>query len=417
MTLPTGQPIHRVAMLSVHGCPLMLPAVRSAGGMNVYLRKISQLLAERGVCVDVFTRNHHAGGPELLELGPNARVVHLSAGEPELSKEEVVPYLADYTDHLRRFVAEEGTAYDLVHSHYWLSGDVGAGIAREWGVPHLVSYHTIAAQKQRAGGEPESPVRLEAEARMAAAADRVFASTVGEAEDIGALFGLPPERLHVVHGGVDTELFRPRDRAEARRATGIAEHERVVLFVGRLEPFKGPDILVRALAEMRDASDVRLVLVGGSEEERSAGWLEDIAADLGVGSRVRWQPAIPQADLPDFYASADVCAVPSFHESFGLAALEAMACGIPVVAADVGGLSSLVRDGETGRLVPSHDPRAFAAALEELLDDPEHASRMGAAARAWASGFTWDRSVDETLDGYRSVLSAGSERPLVAPCV
>lgn len=416
MTLPTDQPIHRVAMLSVHGCPLMMPGVRSAGGMNVYLRKISQLLAERGVCVDVFTRNHHAGGPELLELGPNARVIHLSAGEPELSKEEVVPYLADYTSRLSRFAAEEGTAYDLVHSHYWLSGDVGADIAREWGVPHVVSYHTIGAQKQRAGGEPESPERLEAEARMAAA-DRVFASTAGEAEDIGALFGLPPERLHVVHGGVDTELFRPRDRAAARRAVGIEEHERVVLFVGRLEPFKGPDILVRALAEMRDASNVRLVLVGGSEEERSADWLDRIAAGLGVGARVRWQPAIPQADLPDFYASADVCAVPSFHESFGLAALEAMACGTPVVAADVGALSSLVRDGETGRLVPGHEPRAFAAALEELLEDPERASRMGESARAWARGFTWGRSVEETLDGYRSVLSAGSERPLVAPCV
>ena len=417
MTLPTDQPIHRVAMLSVHGCPLMMPGMRSAGGMNVYLRKIAPLLAERDICVDVFTRDHHAGGPQLLELGPNARVVHLPAGAPELSKDEIVPHLADYTDHLSRFVAEEGSAYDLVHSHYWLSGDVGADIARTWGVPHVVSYHTIAAQKQRAGGEPESSERLEAEARMAAAADRVFASTSGEADDIGALFGLPPERLHVVHGGVDTELFRPRDRADARRATGIAAHERVVLFVGRLEPFKGPDILVRALAEMRDASSVRLVLVGGSEEERSADWLDRIAAELGVGAHVRWQPAIPQADLPDFYASADVCAVPSFHESFGLAALEAMACGTPVVAADVGALSSLVLDGETGRLVGSHEPRAFAAALEELLGDPERAVRMGETARASASAFTWGRSVDETLDGYRSVVTAGSERPLVAPCV
>ncbi len=417
MTLSTDQPIHRVAMLSVHGCPLMMPGVRSAGGMNVYLRKIAPLLAEREVCVDVFTRNHHAGGPEFVELGPNARVVHLPAGAPELSKDEIVPYLADYTGHLRGFVAEEGTAYDLVHSHYWLSGDVGADIAREWGVPHVVSYHTIAAQKQRAGGEPESQERVEAEARIAAAADRVFASTAGQADDIGGLFGLPPERLHVVHGGVDTALFRPRDRAASRRAAGIAEHERVVLFVGRLERFKGPDILVRALAEMRDASNVRLVLVGGSEDEQSAGWLERIAAELGVGARVRWQPAIPQADLPDFYASADVCAVPSFHESFGLAALEAMACGTPVVAADVGALSSLVLDGETGRLVGSHEPRAFAAALEELLHDPEGLSRMGEAAREWASGFTWDRSVEETLDGYRSVFTAGSERRLVAPCV
>ena len=416
MTLPIDQPIHRIAMLSVHGCPLMMPGVRSAGGMNVYLRQIAPLLAERDVCVDVFTRSHHEGGPELLELGPNARVVHLPAGAPELAKEEIVPYLADYAHQLSSFVAEEGTAYDLVHSHYWLSGDVGAEIAREWGVPHIVSYHTIAAQKERAGGQPESAERLEAEERMAGAADRIFASTASEAEVIGALFGLPGERLHVVHGGVDTERFKPRDRAAARRAAGIAEHERVVLFVGRLEPFKGPDILVRALAEMRDASDVRLVLVGGSEEERSAAWLERIAADLGVGSCVRWQPAMPQADLPDFYAGADVCAVPSFHESFGLAALEAMACGTPVVAADVGALLSLVRDGETGLLVPGHEPRAFAAALEELLDDPERASRMGEAAHAWASGFTWDRSVDETLDGYRSVLTAGAERPLVAPC-
>ena len=404
-------------MLSVHGCPLMLPGMRSAVGMNVYLRMIAPHLAERDVCVDVFTRNHHTGGPELLELGRNARAVHLPAGAPELTKDEIVPYLPEYTRHFSQFVAEEGVAYDLVHSHYWLSGDVGAAIAKEWGVPHVVSYHTIAAQKQRAGGEPETQERLEAEARMAASADVVFASTASEADDIAELFGLPSERLHVVPGGVDVELFQPRDRSAARRAIGIAENEKVVLFVGRLEPFKGPDVLVRALAEMRDASSVRLVLVGGSEEEGSAEWLYRIADDLGVRPRVHWQPAIPQAELPNFYAAADVCAVPSYHESFGLAALEAMACGTPVVAADVGALSSLVRDGETGCLVQSHEPRDFATRLEELLHSPLDLARMSEAAREWARGFTWDRSAEATLDGYRSVFAARTDRPLVAPCV
>ena len=409
-------PIRRIAMVSVHGCPLMTPGMRSAGGMNVYLRKIAPLLAERDICVDVFTRNHHAGGPELLELGPNARVIHLPAGPPELAKAEIVPYLAEYRERLSRFVAEEGAAYDLVHSHYWLSGGVGSDLAKEWGVPHVVSYHTLGAVKELASDEPEPADRLAAEARMAAAADRVFAFTEGEAGVIGELFGLPSERLHVVPGGVDVSLFRPRDRAAARRAVGIAEAERVVLFVGRLEPFKGPDLLVRALGEMRDVSNVRLVLVGGSKEEGSAEWLERIAADVGVTAHMRWQPAIQQVDLPDFYSAADICAVPSYHESFGLAALEAMACGTPVVATDVGALSSLVLDGETGSLVPSHDPLDFARCLEELLDSPARRERMGRAAQARARAFTWGRAAEEALDGYRALFVAGSRRPEVASC-
>ena len=403
-------------MISVHGCPMVTPGMRSAGGMNVYLRDVAPLLAEKGVCVDIFTRSHHAGGPEIIDIGPRARVVHLSAGDPELVKSEIMPHLLEYRDRLLEFVQREGLGYDLVHSHYWLSGSVGEEAAVRWGVPHVVSFHTIAAIKEREGPDTEPPERKRTEARMASRADLFFAFTEAEARELEALFGVPGERVHVAPGGVDTQLFSPRDRLAARLRLGLGPTERVVLVVGRPEPFKGPDVLVRALAEMRDPSSVRLVVVGGSQHEHSADWLRAIAAEVGVSDQMRWHAAVPQTELPDFYAAADICVVPSFHESFGLAALEAMATGTPVVAAAVGALPTLILDGQTGCLVPTHRPEDFARCIEELLDNPRRRESMGQQGIEHARSFTWEGAAESALEGYRRAV-AGVEAPAsVIPC-
>ena len=403
-------------MVSVHGCPMVTPGMHSAGGMNVYLRRIAPLLAEQGVCVDVFTRNHNEQGPSTVDLGPRARVIHLPAGSPDLTRTDIVPYLPEYRDRLLDFAAKEGIGYDLVHSHYWLSRDVGAAAAKAWGVPHVFSFHSVAAVKERASGQPEPLVRKDVEDRAAEQSDLVFVFTPEEAADLSGLLGIARERIHVVPAGVDAELFAPRDRSEARRRLGLPEHGHIVLFVGRPEPFKGPDLLVRALAHLGVDDPPQLLIVGGSEDEHSVDWLKEIAAEAGVASLIQWRSAVPQASLPDFYAAADVCAVPSFHETFGLAALEAMACGRPVAAAAVGALQSLVSDGETGMLVPSHDPAAFADRIRELLADPQLRERMGRRARERAVQFTWDRAASLALDGYARATS-GWPGPQVVPCL
>ena len=403
-------------MVSVHGCPMVTPGMHSAGGMNVYLRRIAPLLAEQGVCVDVFTRNHHEEGPAIVDLGPRARVIHLPAGSPDLTRADIVPYLPEYRDRLLDFASKEGIGYDLVHSHYWLSRDVGAAAAKAWGVPHVFSFHSVAAVKERASGQPEPLVRKDVEDRAAEQSDLVFVFTPEEAADLSGLLGIAREKVHVVPAGVDAELFAPRDRSEARRRLGLPERGHIVLFVGRPEPFKGPDVLVRALAHLGVDGPPQLLIVGGSEDEHSVDWLKEIAAEAGVAPLIQWRSAVPQASLPDFYAAADVCAVPSFHETFGLAALEAMACGRPVAAAAVGALQSLVSDGETGMLVPSHDPAAFADRIRELLADPQLSERMGRRARERAVQFTWDRAASLALDGYARA-TRGWPVPQVVPCL
>lgn len=391
-------------MVSVHGCPLVTPGMRFAGGMNVYLREIAPALAAKDVEVDIFTRSHHAGGPEILDAALGTRVIHLPAGDPELVKSEVVPYLSEYREHLVEYVDRQGLGYDLVHSHYWLSGGVGQELARRWGVPHVVSFHTLAAIKEREGPEPEPVQRKRTEERMAAEADLVFAFTEDEAQNLDSLFGIKQDRVHIAPGGVDRSLFHPTDQAAARARLGIGQDENVVVLVGRPEPFKGPDILIRAVAEMPDREQLRIVFVGGSEAEHSFEWLRLLAAEVGVAEHISWFNAVPQSEIVDFYAASDVVAMPSFHESFGLTALEAMACGRPVVASAVGALPILIVDGETGCLVPSHAPIDLAHCLSDMLANPKLRERMGEAGVKRARAFTWGRAAEQALQGYRRLV-------------
>jgi D-inositol-3-phosphate glycosyltransferase len=411
MPMPTNiSSIKRIAMISVHGCPMVTPGMRFAGGMNVYLRDIAPAIAAAGVAVDVYTRSHHAGGPEIFEIGPNSRVIHLHAGDPELVKSEVVPYLPAFRDRMLEFAAQEGLEYDLVHSHYWLSGSVGQSVAARWGVPGVVSFHTLAAIKEREGSEMEPEQRKVAEAQMARGADLVFAFTGDERRELNELFEIEHDRIHVAPGGVDLSLFRPTDKLAARKRLGFDADDNIILFVGRPEPFKGPDVLIRALPHMRNTDNLRLVLVGGSEGEHSFDWLRLLAAELGVADKVSWNQAMPQEQLVDFYAATDLTAAPSFHESFGLVALESMASSRPVVASDVGALSTQIVHGKTGCLVGAHDPVDFAHCIEEILGNPRVLEVMGDAAVDHAREFTWTRAADQALEGYRHAAAGFAER-------
>lgn len=400
----------RIAMVSVHGCPMVTPGMHFAGGMNVYLRDIAPAIAAAGVAVDVYTRSHHAGGPEIFEIGPNARVIHLRAGNPELVKSEVIPYLPEFRERMLEFVERQGLEYDLVHSHYWLSGSVAQSIAAQWGLPVVVSFHTLAAIKERESSESEPEQRSAAEAQMAHGADLVFAFTDDERRELNELFGIEDERIHVAPGGVDLSLFQPMSKLEARKRLGLSPNEKIVLFVGRPEPFKGPDVLIRALPHMRDTANTRLVLVGGSEGEHSFDWLRLLAAELGVAERVSWHVAVPQEQLIDFYAATDITAMPSFHESFGLVALESMASGRPVVASAVGALATQIVDGQTGRLVAAHDPVDFAYCMDDILGSPRALQSAGEKAVIHARAFTWTRAAEQALQGYLRAAHGFVER-------
>ena len=410
------QSVGRVAFVSAHGCPMMTPGMGSAGGMNVFLRRIAPILAGMGVEVDVYTRSHHAGGPEVFAFDERSRVFHIPAGDPGLEKDAVAPYVGEFGDRLLELA--DGAQYDLVHSHYWLSAEPGMRLAERLGAPHVFTYHTVAEVKERAGGAPEPPERKDAERLAAESADAVVTFTEEESSALAEFYGLDPRRARVVEMGVDDAVFNPREQGAARRRLGIGQDERVVLFVGRIEPFKGPDLLLRSLASIPERRDARVLLVGGAEEERSVEWLKGIAEGLGLSGRLDWRHAVPQGELPDYYAAATVCVVPSRHETFGLAALEAMACGAPVVASNVGGLRGLVADGETGLLAPAGDAAALAAALSDLLGNPARARRMGAAGVERSRGYSWARTASDLLRVYeelagepvRSVASTVGER-------
>jgi D-inositol-3-phosphate glycosyltransferase len=406
----------RVAVISVHTSPIDQPGTGDSGGMNVYIRAVAERLAARGVDVDVFTRDRGCAGPLVNELSDRTRVVRLKAGPcVPIPKSDLPRFLPEFLGSVLALGRSEGRGYDLVHSHYWLSGWVGRHLRRSWGVPLVSSFHTLGKVKNYslAPGEPPEPsVRLAGEERVIHEADRILAPTPAEAAHLVGLYGAKASRIRLVPPGVDHDLFHPRDRSRAKADVGLGGC-RVALFVGRLQPHKGPDVAIRTLAEAvaRDPAgtrDVVLAVVGGPSGAGSSADVErlrELAAALGVGERVRFFPPQPQVRLAEFYAAADVVLVPSRSESFGLVALEAQACGSPVIASAVGGLRYVVRDGITGTVVPGHDPADYATALLALLGDPDRASRLGAAAAEESMPFSWGATASAALRVYREVTA------------
>jgi D-inositol-3-phosphate glycosyltransferase len=412
-------------MLSVHTSPLEQPGTGDAGGLNVYCVETARRLAARGTEVEIFTRATSSRQPAVTELAPGVLVRHVIAGPLEpLAKNDLPGQLCAVTAGVMRVEARQDEGwYDLVHSHYWLSGQVGALVASRWHVPLVHTMHTMAKVKNASlaqGDSPEPEVRVRGEEQVVAAADRLFANTHDEAAELVDLYQALPRRVAVVPPGVDLDVFSPggpEAKRAARRRLGLPPRARLLLFVGRIQPLKAPDVLVRAAAELlRDEpsrrDDLVVAVVGGpsgSGLDRPEE-LQTLARTTGLQDVVRFHPPAGRPVLADWYRAADLVVVPSYNESFGLVALEAQACGTPVVAARVGGLVTAVRDGETGRLVDGHDPREWARVLGDLLDDDAGRGAMQVAAVRHAAAFGWDATVDATLDVYAAAMGEHGAR-------
>lgn len=420
--------MRRLATISVHTSPLHQPGTGDAGGMNVYIVEVAKRLAAAGVEVEIFTRATSSNVPRVVELVPGVTVEHVLAGPFEgLAKEDLPAQLCAFAQGVLRAEARHTPGrYDLVHSHYWLSGQVGWLAKERWGVPLVHSAHTLAKVKNSLladGDRPEPRTRVIGEEQVVAEADRLIANTQAEAGELGRWYGAAADRVSVVEPGVDLTRFQPGSgprsavRASSRRALGLPESGLLVGFVGRVQPLKAPDVLIRAAAELHVrapelARQLTLAIVGGPSgtglDRPSA--LMELAASLGISHAVRFLPPQPGSALADVYRACDLVAVPSYSESFGLVALEAQACGTPVVAAAVGGLVTAVRDQQSGVLVNSHDPADWARVLGDLLAAPAWRAELADGAVRHASDFSWDRTAARLLTVYREAVAENRSR-------
>jgi D-inositol-3-phosphate glycosyltransferase len=405
-------------MVSLHTSPLDQPGTGDAGGMNVYVVELSKRLAGLGIEVEIFTRATSSALPPRVELEPGVTVRNVAAGPFEgLSKNDLPPQLCTFARSvLRAEAAHEPGHYDVVHSHYWLSGQVGLLARDRWAVPLVHTMHTMAKVKNAFLAEddvPEPPARLLGEEQVVEAADRLVASTDDEAKQLIELYSADPAKVVVVPPGVDLDLFRPGDPAAARRRLGLRPDAVLLTFVGRIQPLKAPDILLRAAARiLRRHPDLRdrlvVAVVGGpsgtglDHPDAYAG----LAHRLGIEDVTRFVEPVPPGELAGWYQASTAVCVPSYSESFGLVALEAQACGTPVVAASVGGLATAVAGGRSGLLVDGHDPQAYGDALARLVLEPGLRDRLGAAAVGHARGFGWGITAERTLQVYTESIAA-----------
>ncbi len=414
--------MRRLAVLSLHTSPLAQPGTGDGGGMNVYVRELSSALARAGVVCDVFTRAWADDLPTTVNIEPGFRVHHVSAGPPTPMAKEALPGVVDeFADGVLKrmqtsesFGTDEDLPFDAVHANYWLSGIAGHTIKHRMNLPLVSTFHTLDRVKAEASPEEveaDSPHRrAEAEATIIRCSDTVLASCSVEAAQIHELYDADPSRIRIVAPGVDHAFFGPGDRRQARRAIGLPDQGPLLLFVGRIQPLKGVAVAVRALAALsRDYTGARLVVVGGPsgpQGEAEVGRLVALVDELGLGERVVFVPPRPHELLSTYYRAADVCLVPSRSESFGLVALEAAACGTPVVASDVGGLRSLIDHGRTGYLVDEPSPDAFAAWVRQILAEPLLAERLSTGSVLRARRYTWARAA-HLLRGIYAELTAG----------
>ena len=418
----------RIATISLHTSPLDQPGTGDAGGLNVYVVEVAKQLAHRGIEVEIFTRAVCPDTPAAVELVPGVLVRNVVAGPfEELDKNELPGQICPFTfGVLRTEAAYAPGRYDLVHAHYWLSGQVGAVAAERWGVPLVQSMHTLGKVKNLAlasGDCAEPAARIRGEGEVVTAADRLVANTNQEARQLIELYGASPWRVETVSPGVDLSLFRSGPTRAARRRLGLPADAVVLVFAGRIQPLKGPDVVLRAAAallrlSLELADRLVVVFVGGpsGSEVGAPGRLDGLAETLGISGCVRLEPPCPQRELADWYRAATVVLVPSHSESFGLVALEAQACGTPVVAAAVGGLRTAVRDGFSGILVDGHDPVEWARVLSSLLASPGRLADLSRGALAHASGFGWPATADRLINVYTGAMeSMGTRDEAAAP--
>jgi len=410
----------RVATLMVHTSPLEQAGTGDAGGMNIYVVEAAQNMAAQGVQVDIFTRRNCADVADIVEVAPGVRVIQLNVGPVSgVTKEQLPNLIPELSAAFKEALSQGG--YDVIHSHYWISGKVAMPAAKELDIPLVHTMHTMARVKNLnlAEGEvPEPMIRVQGETQVVAAADALVANTDAEAASLVSLYEACPDNVSVVSPGVNLKVFTPgAGRMAAREVVGQDKDAHIISFVGRIQPHKGPEVLIRAIAEMLSHSPnlrTKLItnIIGGasganqSEVER----LRELVSWLGIEDVVRFAPPVPRTELPNWYRASDLVCVPSYSESFGLVALEAQACGTPVVATAVGGLRTAVADGISGVLVDGHNPRAWSSVLARLLQEPQRRVLLSMGAVEHASHFGWDATSRGTLDIYDRVLSARADK-------
>ena len=395
----------RIAMLSVHSSPIGELGTKNTGGMSVYVREAAQELGSRGHLVDIYTRLNGSGQKQISHLYDNVRLIHLKAGDNgDMSKLALYGHLDDFFKELEKFRDRESVDYDLIHSHYWLSGRVGSWAQERWKVPHVFMFHTVGAVKNSTvGSETEPELRTAIEKNLARKCDRILVATDKERGHLVQHYGACPETIGVVPCGVNLNLFRPLDKIAARKQLGFAQDESVVLFVGRFAPLKGIDRLLEAMARLKHHQRLRLVIVGGDgnnapESQR----LQGLSRGLSIQDSVNFVGRIEQSMLPPYYSAADVLVVPSHYESFGLVALESLASGTPVVATRVGAMESILREGETGHVVNNGSPRLLANGIETFISGSNGLSADEV--RASVLRFSWANVASAMIDEYAAVL-------------
>ncbi|GJQ52760.1 MAG: glycosyl transferase family 1 [Anaerolineaceae bacterium] len=407
----------RIAMLSYHTCPLATLGGKDTGGMNVYVRELTRQLGKMGVHVDVFTRSQDDHVPHVLhELGYGNRVVHIPAGpEHPMSKRELAEYIPQFAEGIKDFAIDKGIQYDIIHSHYWMSGIAAASLSDAWaGAPIVHMFHTLGEMKNRIArteAEREGAYRIEGEKQVLRRVDRIVVATLAEMTQLRFLYKADSSKMVVIPPGVNVGRFYPIPPDEAKAYIGLKPDDRMILFVGRIEPLKGVDTLIEAMSclHKKEARSVHLAIIGGdpsaSPEKMNVEMarLKKLCETLGLDQSVVFLGARDQDKLPYYYSAAEVAVMPSHYESFGMVALEAMACGTPVIASEVGGLAYLVRDGETGFTIPAEEPEMLCEKLSWLLNDEALRRKMSAQAAAYAQDYAWERIAKRIVDVYEEL--------------
>ena len=413
----------RIAMLSYHTCPLATLGGKDTGGMNVYVRDLTCELGRMGIHVDVFTRSQDEHVPHVVhELGFGNRVVHIPAGPEEpKSKSDIAKFIPEFVEGIKQFAAEKNIHYDVIHSHYWMSGLAAEALSDAWGgTPIVHMFHTLGEMKNRVARSEDERAgedRLKGERQVLGRADRIVVATLAELTQLRFLYRANARKLVVIPPGVDTSHFYPIPADEAKQYIGLTPDSRMVLFVGRIEPLKGVDTLIQAMSCLgvnEIHKPVHLAIIGGEPdvipEKMSAEMarLQKLCDDLCMGGMVVFLGKRGQDTLPYYYSAAEVLVMPSLYESFGMVALEAMACGTPVIASEVGGLGYLVQDGETGYTIPDSDPEALCNKLSGLLGDAHLRETMGLRAAEYALDYAWSNIATQIVDVYKGLVEKRS---------
>ncbi len=397
----------KIAMLSVHSCPLGVLGGDSTGGMSVYIRELCRELGSRGHKIDVYTRAHEPGYDQIVDMSKNARLIHLKAGEEEeIDKLAIYPHLAEFTREVEKFRKHNGLQYDLIHSHYWLSGWAGKWLQEWWNVPHITMLHTLGEVKNAIGiGMDEPGLRIECEKMLIKDCQRIIAPSEREKKALIRYYDASPETISIVPCGVNLGLFRPIDKKIARPHIGF-DGDGIVLFVGRIVPLKGVDKLLMAMAHLEKSQRLKLVVIGGDEHSRlELEKLKSLSRSMQIQDSVTFLGLVNQEMLPYYYSAADLCVVPSYYESFGLVALESLACGTPVVATRVGGIEGVIRQDETGYVVRDNDPHRLADKIALLFSMSKAKGETTSQIRESVTKFSWSNTADRMVREYRALLS------------